>query len=89
MRNDYKKKAIDAIKRFDGLSIKLRNMIDADQYCPEILQLVLAMQGHLKNIQGHVLESHLHTCAAKKLRSSTEQDAFIHELVKVIGLSKR
>lgn len=71
--------------------VKLKTMIEQDAYCPEILQLALAMQGHLKHIQGHVLESHLHTCAEKKLstKSAVEREAFIEELVKVIGLSKR
>lgn len=91
MRQDYKKKAQDAIRRFEGLTVKLKTMIEEDAYCPQILQLVLAMQGHLKHIQGHVLESHLHTCANRKLtaKSDAEREAFIAELVKVIGLSKR
>lgn len=89
MRQDYKKHTQDAIRRLEGLTVKLKAMIEEDAYCPQILQLVLAMQGHLKHIQGHVLESHLHTCADKKLSSKSEKDAFIEELVKVIGLSKR
>lgn len=89
MRQDYKKQTQAAIKRLEGLTAKLKAMIEEDAYCPQILQLTLAMQGHLKHIQGHVLESHLHTCADKKLNSKSEKDAFIAELVKVIGLSKR
>lgn len=89
MRQDYKKKTLDALKRLDGLSAKLRSMVDEGAYCAEILEMTLAMQGHLKHIQGHVLENHLHTCAVKKLSSETEKDAFVSELVKVIGLSKR
>lgn len=91
MRYDYKKQTQAAIKRLEGLTVKLKTMIEEDAYCPQILQLVLAMQGHLKHIQGHVLESHLHTCAIEKLapKSEAEKDAFVEELVKVIGLSKR
>ena len=89
MRQDYKKRTQDAIKRLEGLTTKLKVMIEQDAYCPQILQLVLAMQGHLKHIQGHVLESHLHTCAERKLSSKSEKDVFIAELVKVIGLSQR
>ena len=89
MRQDYKAQTQAAIKRLEGLTTKLKAMIDEDAYCPQILQLVLAMQGHLKHIQGHVLESHLHTCAERKLSSKSEKEAFIAELVKVIGLSQR
>lgn len=89
MRQDYKKKTQDAIRRLEGLTVKLNKMIEQDAYCPQILQLVLAMQGHLKHIQVHILESHLHTCAERKLGSKADKDAFIAELIKVIGLSKR
>ncbi len=84
----YKTKAVAALGRLEGLAKKVRAMIEQDEYCPSILQQVLAMQGHIKHVQEHVLESHLHTCAQKKL-SSKEKDAFIRELVTVIGLSKR
>jgi DNA-binding FrmR family transcriptional regulator len=89
MRQDYKKKTQDAVRRLEGLTVKLTKMLEEDAYCPQILQLVLAMQGHLKHIQVHILESHLHTCAERKLGSKAEKDAFIAELIKVIGLSKR
>lgn len=89
MRSDAKKKTLDAIKRLEGLTEKLRRDVEDDAYCPKILELVLAMQGHLKHIQATVLESHLHTCAAKKLTSDKDKDAFITEVIKVVGLSKR
>ena len=89
MRQDAKKKTLNAISRLEGLLAKLRKEVEEDAYCAQILELALAMQGHLKHIQSAVLESHLHTCAEKKLGSKAEKDAFIAELIKVIGLSKR
>ena len=84
----HKQKAIAALKRLNGLSVKLEKMIEEDAYCPKILEQALAMQGHVKHIQGLVLESHLHTCAPKKLSSKNKKE-FIHELLKIIGLSQR
>lgn len=89
MREAAKKKSLDAIKRLEGLTVKLRKLVEEDAYCAEILHMALAMQGHLKHIQYAVLESHLHTCAAKKLTSEKDKDAFIAEILNVIGLSKR
>ena len=89
MKMDAKKKTLDAIKRLEGLTAKLRKTVEDDAYCAQILELALAMQGHLKHIQAAVLESHLHTCAAKKLSSPSDKDAFIAEVIKVVGLSKR
>ena len=85
----HKKKALAAIKRLNGLSNKLESMIEEGVYCPKILEMNLAMQGHMKHIQGLVLESHMYTCASKKLSSPKEKDAFIKELMNIIGLSKR
>ncbi len=89
MRNDAKQKTLDAVKRLEGLTKKLRSQVEQDDYCADILALALAMQGHLKHIQSAVLESHLHTCAAKKLASPEDKEAFIDEVLSVIGLSRR
>jgi DNA-binding FrmR family transcriptional regulator len=63
-------------------------MIEDDEYCPKLLQIALAMKGHMEHVQGQVLESHLKTCASKNLGTDTEEQ-FVDELVKVIGLSTR
>ncbi len=89
MQAEAKKKTLDAIKRLEGLTKKLRTQVDADAYCGDILALALAMQGHVKHIQSAVLESHLHTCAAKKLTSPADKEAFINEVLNVVGLSRR
>lgn len=88
MLPDQKKKALAALKRLNGLSKKVEELIEHDEECTEILRNVLAMKGHMDHIQAQVLESHLHTCAQKKL-ASQEKDKFIDDLLKVIGLSKR
>ena len=79
MRTDAKKKTLAAIKRLEGLTARLRKDVE----------LALAMQGHIKHIQSAVLESHLHTCAAKKLTTPADKDAFIAEVINVVGLSRR
>lgn len=89
MKDDAKKKTLAAIKRLEGLTVKLRGQVEEDAYCGQILELALAMQGHIKHIQSAVLESHLHTCAAKKLSTPSDKDAFIKEVINVIGLSRR
>jgi len=89
MRTDAKKKTLEAVKRLEGLLAKFKTMVEDDAYCAKILELALAMQGHLKHIQSTVLESHLHTCARKKLASSKDKEVFIGEVLKVVGLSRR
>jgi DNA-binding FrmR family transcriptional regulator len=89
MREDYKKKALQGMKRLEGLTKKVRTMIEKDEYCPRILEQLLAMQGHIEHIQGQVLESHLHTCAKDKMKKEKDYDGFITEIIRTIGLSSR
>lgn len=89
MRDDYKKKAIDGMKRLEGLTKKVRSMIEKGEYCPHILENLLAMQGHIKSVQGEVLESHLQTCAQSKMKKEKDYDGFIAEIIRTIGLSRR
>ena len=89
MLPNHKKNVLAALKRLNGLSNKLETMTEEDAYCGKLLEMALTMQGHLKYIQAEVLESHMHTCAEKKLSSKKDKDAFIKELIKTIGLSTR
>lgn len=89
MRTDYKKKALEGVKRLEGLMKKVRAMVENDEYCPHILENLLAMHGHIKHIQGQVLESHLHTCAQEKMKKEKDFDGFIADIIRTIGLSTR
>lgn len=89
MREDYKKKALSGMKRLEGLTKKVRTMMEEDAYCADILEQLLAMKGHIEHIQGQVLESHLHTCAKKKMKTAKDYDGFIAEIIRTIGLSSR
>ena len=89
MRADYKKKALEGMKRLEGLTAKVRSMIEKDEYCPHVLENLLAMQGHVKHIQGKVLESHLHTCTQEQMKKEKDYNGFIAEIIRTIGLSSR
>ena len=56
MKPENKKDALLALKRLKGLTEKVELMIEAEKYCPLILEQLLAMKGHIKHIQSEVLE---------------------------------
>lgn len=90
MLPEHSAQALAALKRLNGLSRKVELMLQqSDGNCPEILRNVLAMKGHLEHVQARVLESHLLTCAPKKLARGAGKREFIRELLRVIGLSTR
>lgn len=88
MLPEHKEKTIAALKRLNGLSTKFETMVEENALCTSLLEIALAMKGHIEHMQAQILESHLKTCAAKQLASSGK-DKFIMELFKVIGLSRR
>ena len=88
MLPDYRTKSIDTLKRLEGLARRIRDMLESDEECPKTLEQVLALQGHVKHLQGLILESHLLCCAEDKLRSK-EKSAFMKGLLHAIGLSTR
>ncbi len=89
MLPERKANALAALKRLAGLQKKVETMIDTDTYCVDILEQLLAMQGHVKYIQSQVLESHLRICAGKRMQSKRDSQAFVQELTHAIGLSQR
>lgn len=91
MMEDHKKKALDRLKRMRGQIEGVSKMVEEDAYCIDILTQIRAIEGALKGVATHILESHLHTCAGKQLASSDPavREKFIKELVKVCDLSSR
>ncbi len=91
MLESHKKKSISRLNRIKGQIEGVIKMIEDDKYCPEILTQVLAIQGGLRSTAVSIVDSHLHTCAGKKLTSNDPEvrEAFIKELVKAFELSTR
>lgn len=61
------------------------NMIEKDQYCPEIIQQTDSAIGLLKTVKRELLGGHLDTCALNQLRSNKTKA--IKELLKIYNLS--
>lgn len=91
MIEPYKKKALTRLKRAKGQIDGIIKMIEEDKYCGDILTQILALQGATKGIAPLVVESHLHTCGAKKLASKDPKvkEAFIKEIIQACQLSSR
>ena len=91
MIEPYQKKTLARLKRAQGQIGGIIKMIDRDEYCPDIITQLLALQGTLKGVMPLVLESHLHTCGAEQLNSKDKKkrEKFIKEIVKTCELSSR
>jgi CsoR family transcriptional regulator, copper-sensing transcriptional repressor len=91
MIEPMKKKALDRLKRAKGQIDGIIRMIEADNYCADIMSQVLAAQGALKGVTPLILESHLNTCGAEHLgsKNKVKREKFIREIVRTCELSSR
>ncbi len=60
----------------------IRNMLEKDAYCPDILVQVAAAGAALNSFSKELLASHIRTCVANDIRSG--KDETIDELVATI-----
>jgi DNA-binding FrmR family transcriptional regulator len=81
---DNKKKAALSAKKAKGILEKVISMIEADEYCPEIIQQVDAVKGLLNASKKVLLVGHLDHCLANKLKEDGPKTT--KELLKIFDL---
>lgn len=88
---EHKKQLQIALKKAQGTLLKINTMIDSEEYCPKIVQMMSSAEGLLRGAKLKMLENHLQTCGHKKMSSANEDDRaeFAKELVKILDISSR
>ena len=76
------KDLIHRLNRIEGQIRGLRNMVEQDAYCPDILIQVAAANAALNSFNKVLLGNHLRTCVANDIREG--HDETIDELLKVL-----
>lgn len=66
-QNQFKKEALDRIKRVKGHLEKVQEMLEEDAYCLDVIHQNRAVQAALKKVDEVVLHGHLHSCVLKDL----------------------
>ena len=70
------------LSRIEGQVRGLREMLNKDVYCPDILVQVSAVNAALNSFSRELLSEHIHTCVADGLRRG--EDEVVDELVGVL-----
>ncbi|MFH0824272.1 MAG: metal-sensitive transcriptional regulator [Pseudomonadota bacterium] len=76
-------KVIDRISRVEGQVRGLRKMVEEDRDCFEVLKQIAAAAGALRSIGMVLLEDHLRGCVSDAIRSKTNEDELIHQVIEV------
>ena len=72
-RNDLEYKAlVNRLNRIEGQVRGVRNMLENDAYCVDILTQVSAINAALNAFNKELLENHIHTCVVDDIKNGKE-----------------
>jgi DNA-binding FrmR family transcriptional regulator len=80
---EYKNKLVSRLNRAEGQIRGIRNMVEKDAYCDEILNQISAVQAALDSVGKMILESHIRGCVVRDIQAGREE--IIDELMGTIG----
>lgn len=78
-QENLKKKLISRLNKIEGQIRGLKNMIEEDSYCDDILTQISASKGALNGVSKLVLENHIKNCLVRDIREN--KDETIDELL--------
>jgi len=84
-----KSRALHRAKIIKGQLEGLIKAIDAEEYCPTLLEQSLSIQRSLKSLDVFLLENHLRTHVKHQMQSKGQDEKAVKELIKVYTLSNK
>lgn len=78
-----KKNLLHRLNRIEGQVRGIQRMIEADQYCLDILNQISAVRSALNSVGQIILEDHLRGCVSDAIRDN-RGDESIAELMQVL-----
>jgi len=88
---DKKKDILIALKKAQSSLGRVIEMYENGEYCVDIMQQNLAVQGLLKSAHEKLMENHLHTCFANGMNSTNvkRKEAMIEEINKLMRIGSK
>lgn len=89
--DDPKKQAAIALKKAQTSITRILKMIEDDEYCIDIMEQILAVNGLIKSSSEKMLQNHLRTCFKTGMETADDahKEQLISEVVEVLNLSKK
>ena len=79
-----KKDLQDRLSRIEGQVRGIRRMVDADQYCIDILTQVSSATGALKSVGMGLLDDHVRHCVRESIQAG-RSDEKVEELLAAVA----
>ncbi len=81
-----KERILHRLKIAQGHLKKVIEMVDADEYCIDVIHQTQAIQNALKEVDNVILENHLKGCVTDSIRSG-KQDEAVAEVMNIFRKS--
>jgi len=79
---EEQKKLLNRLSRIEGQIRGIKNMVETDSYCNDILIQSAAVSAAMNSFNRELIASHMKTCVARDLREGN--DAVIDELAQTL-----
>ena len=76
---DDKKRLITRLSKIEGQIRGIKNMVESDAYCTDILTQVSAARSALESLSMEILKNHINGCVKRDLKDG--KDEVIDELI--------
>ncbi len=70
---EERKKLVTRLNRIEGQVRGIKNMIEEERYCVDILNQVSAVQAALNSFNKELLANHIRSCVVKDIQSGNEE----------------
>jgi CsoR family transcriptional regulator, copper-sensing transcriptional repressor len=83
--SDEKEQLLKRLRRIEGQTRGLQNMVAEDRWCPDILQQVAAVTAALDHVALGLAEGHVQHCMVEGADDPQRLDAMTSELMQALG----
>ena len=81
-RDEEKKKLVTRLSKIEGQIRGIKNMVDADAYCTDLLVQVSAVRSALESLSLEVLKNHINGCVKRDLKEGKNE--VVDELIWIL-----
>jgi CsoR family transcriptional regulator, copper-sensing transcriptional repressor len=88
MESDVRNDVLKRMNYIEGHLKGIRNMIEEDKYCPDVLKQTYAVRRAIEKMEAMMLNGHLHHCVVEGIRDGREEQV-VSELLELYELANR
>jgi DNA-binding FrmR family transcriptional regulator len=83
MKTEHKTSALNRLKTVRGHLDAVIRMVDEEQYCPDVMKQVSALQGSLEGVNRILLQNHVETCVLEHIKEGRSEQV-VDELLETL-----